>query len=166
MRFFIALKTLLFTVLVPGTVTVYIPYSLLSGAKLATANWALALPAGVCLLIGIGIYLRCAWDFAVEGLGTPAPIDPPKKLVVSGLYRWNRNPMYQGVILILLAEYLLSLDNRLLIYAGSVALFFHVSVYFYEENILRRRFGESYSDYCRKVPRWGFAFRPYPLDSV
>jgi protein-S-isoprenylcysteine O-methyltransferase Ste14 len=165
-RFFLAFKTLLFTVLVPGTVTVYIPYTLLSGSdgKGVVTNGALALTAGSCILIGIAIYLRCAWDFAVEGLGTPAPIDPPRKLVVTGIYRWNRNPMYQGVLLILLAECLLSLDSNLLVYTSSVALIFHAFVFFYEEPILNQLFGESYRHYCRIVPRWGIAFQPYPIN--
>ena len=166
MHFFLAFKTLLFTVLVPATVTVYIPYALLSGSdgKGEVTNWALALTAGACILIGVAIYLRCAWDFAVEGLGTPAPIDPPRKLVVTGIYRWNRNPMYQGVLLILLAECILSLDRSLLVYTSSVALIFHAFVFFYEEPILSKRFGESYRHYCREVPRWGIAFQPYPIN--
>jgi protein-S-isoprenylcysteine O-methyltransferase Ste14 len=165
-RLFLVFKTLLFTVLVPGTVIVYIPYRLHVGSEhtLAAAPWALTLLAGACILAGISIYIRCAWDFIIAGLGTPAPIDPPKKLVVSGLYRWNRNPMYQGVVLILLTEYLLFLDSSLLIYAGSIALLFHTSVFFYEEPILKRRFGENYRHYCSLVPRWGVAFRPFSTD--
>lgn len=167
MRFILAIKVMLFTVLVPGAVTLYFPYSLLSssGDNLQAVSLALAVPACVCILIGTVIYLRCAWDFAVDGLGTPAPIDPPKKLVVTGLYRWFRNPMYQGVLLILLGECLLFLDRGLLIYTASFALVFHVFVVFYEEPILRSRFGVSYIDYCRKVPRWNFAFRLFALDS-
>ena len=167
MRFFLVFKVILFTVLVPGAVTLYFPYLLLSrsGGSLQVASLALAVPACVCILIGTAIYLRCAWDFAIKGLGTPAPIDPPKKLVVTGLYRWIRNPMYQGVLLILLGECLLFLDPGLSIYTASFALVFHVFVVFYEEPILRNRFGASYNDYCRKVPRWDFAFRLFALDS-
>jgi protein-S-isoprenylcysteine O-methyltransferase Ste14 len=164
-RFLLVFKVMLFTVLVPGAVTLYLPYSLLfhSGYQ---ANLALAFPAGTCILIGTAIYLRCAWDFAVEGLGTPAPIDPPKLLVVTGLYRWTRNPMYQGIFLILLGEYLLSLDTGLAIYTALFALVFHVFVVFYEEPVLHSRFGVSYSDYCCKVPRWSFAFRPFIVGSA
>jgi len=166
-RFILAFKVMLFTVLVPGAVTLYFPYSLLSrsGGNLQTASLVLAVPACLCILIGTVIYLRCAWDFAIDGLGTPAPIDPPKKLVVTGLYRWFRNPMYQGVLLILLGECLLFPDRGLSIFTASIALVFHVSVVFYEEPILRSRFGASYIDYCRKVPRWNFAFRLFALDS-
>lgn len=167
MRFFLAFKVILFTVLVPGAATLYFPYSLLSrsGGNLQAASLILAVPAGICILIGAAIYLRCAWDFAVEGLGTPAPIDPPKKLVVTGLYRWFRNPMYQGVLLILLGECLWFRDIALSIYTAAFAVLFHIFVVFYEEPILRNRFGASYIDYCRQVPRWNFAFCFFALDS-
>jgi protein-S-isoprenylcysteine O-methyltransferase Ste14 len=167
-RFILAFKVILFSVLVPGAVTLYFPYSLLSRSdgNLQAASLVLAIPACACLLVGTAIYLRCAWDFAIDGLGTPAPIDPPKKLVVTGLYRWIRNPMYQGVLLILLGECVLFPDRGLLVYTASFALVFHVFVVFYEEPILRSRFGVSYSDYCRKVPRWNFAFRSFTMDSA
>ncbi|MGZ5525812.1 MAG: methyltransferase family protein [Methylomonas sp.] len=155
---------MLFTLLVPGTVILYIPYSLVSGGPdklIQPTNLFLVIPAGICMLIGTAIYLRCAWDFAVEGLGTPAPIDPPKNLVVAGLYRRTRNPMYQGVILLLLGECLWLSDTALLIYALSIAAAFHTFVVLHEEPALRNRFGDSYTDYCNKVPRWGFASRPF-----
>ena len=165
MRFFLAFKVMLFTVFVPGAVTLYFPYSLLSTpvGGLQPTNLVLILPASLFILLGVAIYLRCAWDFAVEGLGTPAPIDPPKKLVVAGLYRWTRNPMYQGVLIILLAECLLFPVRSILVYAASVALVFHVFVVLYEEPSLGIRFGVSYRDYCQKVPRWGFSLRPFSI---
>ncbi len=163
MRAILVIKVILFTLLVPGTVILYFPYSLItgSGGSLQSANPAMAIPAGVFILVGAAIYLRCAWDFAVEGLGTPAPIDPPKNLVVAGLYRRTRNPMYQGVILLLLAESLLFPDAGLWTYVLSIATVFHVFVVLHEEPSLRKRFGESYLDYCRNVPRWGFALKPF-----
>ncbi len=157
---------MLFTLLVPGAVTLYFPYSILSRSGGNLQPVSLAFPASVCILLGLAIYLRCAWDFAVEGLGTPAPIDPPKILIVAGLYRWTRNPMYQGVLLILLAECLLFPIRGLSVYTALVALVFHAFVVLYEEPALDARFGVSYRDYCRKVPRWGFAFRPFPMDSA
>lgn len=161
MRFFLAIKVLLFTVLVPGAVTLFFPYRLLSNPYI---NWqsthmALNIAALIFMLMGAAIYFRCAWDFAIQGLGTPAPIDPPKQLVIIGLYRRTRNPMYQGVILLLLAECLLFSDQGLLLYVGSIALTFHLFVVFYEEPALRSRFGKSYSDYCLQVPRWGYRFK-------
>jgi hypothetical protein len=93
------LKNLLFTILVPGTVAFYLPHAIgtrgsaLSGV--GPGRWLIAAPL---LLIGTAIYLWCLWDFATAGRGTPAPIDPPKELVVRGLYRTVRNPMYVGVL--------------------------------------------------------------------
>lgn len=96
-------KTLIFTILVPGTVTVLIPRWLLS-TEHTTPTGAIHYLGLVPILMGAAIYLWCAWDFATFGKGTPAPIDAPKKLVVRGLYRVTRNPMYIGVGLILIGE--------------------------------------------------------------
>ncbi len=152
----VALKTLIFTVLVPGTVTVYIPYLLLS-----SANAAQRLQLGVfryfgviLILIGAAVYLRCAWDFTFTGQGTPAPIDPPKELVVRGLYRYVRNPMYVGVVTLLLGEAVLFGSRALFVYAAVVFVIFHLFVALYEEPVLRRKFGESYLNYCATVARW------------
>ena len=166
MRLLLAFKVMLFTALVPGTVTLYIPYLLVSStnANYPSTNLLLVLPSVVFFLGGLLIYLRCAWDFAVDGLGTPAPLDPPKKLVVTRLYCWNRNPMYMSVLLILFAECLLFLNGTLLIYTSAVGLIFNAIVVLYEESILRKKFGDSYSEYCAKVPRWGFVFRVHRIN--
>jgi protein-S-isoprenylcysteine O-methyltransferase Ste14 len=152
----VAIKTLIFTILVPGTVTVYIPYLLLT-----SANTAQRLPLGafryfgvVLILIGAAFYFRCAWDFTFTGRGTPAPIDPPKKLVARGLYRFVRNPMYVGVVTLLLGEAILFGSRALFVYAAAAFVIFNLFVVFYEEPVLRRKFGESYLNYCATVPRW------------
>jgi protein-S-isoprenylcysteine O-methyltransferase Ste14 len=150
----VGLKTMLFTILVPGTVTVLIPAWLL--------GWELALGADdrlrwlgiVPLLVGAWFYGRCAWDFVVAGRGTPAPIDAPKHLVVRGLYRLVRNPMYVGVLLCVGGEALLFGSTRLLAYAIVLLLCFHTFIVAYEEPTLRRMFGASYERYCATVPRW------------
>jgi len=92
--------------------------------------------------------------FALEGLGTPAPIAPPEKLVVTGLYRYVRNPMYVAVIGIILGQALLFADWRLLLYAALFWLACHVFVVVYEEPTLRRAFGATYAAFCANVPRW------------
>ena len=163
MRIFLAFKSILFTVLVPGTVVFYLPCLILgrSGCLGRLHDAAFAFPGMAFLLAGSAIYIRCTWDFAVSGLGTPAPIDPPKNLVVTGFYRWTRNPMYLGVVLILLAEALFFLDRGLSIYVAGIAIAFHIAVVVYEEPILRGRFGPSYAHYCRHVPRWGIARSPF-----
>jgi protein-S-isoprenylcysteine O-methyltransferase Ste14 len=150
------LKTLLFTLIAPGTVTVLLPYWILSSKGEGTIPFlgALRFWGLAPLLIGFGIYLWCAYDFAAKGRGTPAPIDPPKQLVRSGLYRFTRNPMYVGIILILLGEAVFFASAALLLYAGVVFLGFNTFILFYEEPALRRLFGESYLRYCAEVPRW------------
>lgn len=149
-----ALKTLLFTVLVPGTVTVYLP-CLIVPVRRAFAEASLVQDLGLLpILLGAAIYAWCAWDFTVAGRGTPAPIDPPKELVARGLYRYSRNPMYVGVLTILFGEALWLASWRLLAYAGLIALCFTLFVRLYEEPALRRQFGASYEHYCQTVPRW------------
>jgi protein-S-isoprenylcysteine O-methyltransferase Ste14 len=114
-----------------------------------------AFEAGALPLIGgVAILFRCIRDFAVVGRGTLAPIDPPKNLVVSGLYRYVRNPMYVGVLLVLLGEALLFASVSLLIYAAAFFVGAHLFIVLYEEPTLRRRFGESYERYTRTVQRW------------
>lgn len=149
-------KTLLFTVVVPGTVAVLIPYRILraSAGTEAGAPGAVRLVALLIGGIGVAVYLWCAFDFALAGRGTPAPIDPPRRLVIRGLYRWTRNPMYLGVGSILLAEALYFASKPLLVYAGFVLACFHVFVVAYEEPALARRFGASYDRYRASVPRW------------
>jgi protein-S-isoprenylcysteine O-methyltransferase Ste14 len=105
-------------------------------------------------LLGASIYLWCAWDFTFAGRGTPAPIDPPKELVVRGLYRYVRNPMYVGVVSILFGEALFFESRILFEYAVIVFIFFYLFVVLYEEPILMKKFGESYRNYCRVIPRW------------
>ena len=92
--------------------------------------------------------------FALEGLGTPAPIAPPEKLVVTGLYRYVRNPMYVAVIGIILGQALLFSDRRLLLYAALFWLACHAFVVLYEEPTLKRTFGTAYAAFCANVPRW------------
>lgn len=146
-------KTLIFTILVPGTVTILIPRWLLS-AQTTAPSYGLRYLALIPISIGAAIYLWCAWDFATAGRGTPAVFDPPKELVVRGLYRFTRNPMYVGILMVLLGEAALFASIKLLVYACCVALLFHFFVVFYEEPTLRMDFGNAYRTYCLFVPRW------------
>jgi len=147
------LKTVVFTVLVPGSVILLVPYLLLAKDVPRPAGWVNWLAIVPCVL-GALILLWCAWDFAVVGRGTPAPIDPPKSVVVSGLYRFVRNPMYVGVELVILGEALLFSSTRLLGYALLLGICFHLFVVFYEEPPLTKKFGGPYQEYCQAVPRW------------
>lgn len=157
------LRVLLFIVLVPGTVVIYIPYLLLGGPA-AFPGFPVsvsAVLAYVLFALGAAVLLSCSWGFARHGQGTPAPIDPPRRLVVRGLYRFTRNPMYVGVLVALLSEAWLFHSWLLLAYAACVFLAFHFFVLLYEEPTLAKRFGAEYRPYCAAVPRWGIAFTPY-----
>jgi protein-S-isoprenylcysteine O-methyltransferase Ste14 len=109
--------------------------------------------------VGGAIYTWCVWDFAAFGRGTPAPIDAPKRLVVRGLYRYTRNPMYVGVLTVLLGWAFLFQATTVLVYAICVGIFFHLFVVLYEERRLARQFGAEYHNYCRSVGRWLPHFR-------
>lgn len=149
------LKNLLFTVLVPGFVAGWVPLVYLLRRPSWPELWAwphlLAVPP---LVAGILVYLACVWQFATTGRGTPAPIDPPKRLVMHGLYKWVRNPMYLGVLLIVFGETILFRALTLVLYLVFLASAFQLFVVLYEEPALRRRFGAIYSDYCNGVNRW------------
>jgi protein-S-isoprenylcysteine O-methyltransferase Ste14/HD superfamily phosphohydrolase YqeK len=148
-------KSLLFTILVPGTVAFFLPYAIGTRAHaLSSVGPGRLLFAAPLLLIGTGIYLWCVWDFATAGHGTPAPIDPPRALVVRGLYRTVRNPMYIGVLLVIAGWLALFRVWALLAYGSGVWLAVHGFVVLVEEPGLRRRFGAAYDVYCRKVRRW------------
>jgi protein-S-isoprenylcysteine O-methyltransferase Ste14 len=150
------LETIAFTILVPGTVAFWLPQLVLDERRLAlpaslSAAQYLAL---VPLALGAAIYVRCVWEFATRGRGIPAPIDHPKELVVTGLYRYVRNPMYVGVLLFLLGESLFLEDGAFLVYTLAWLLFVHLTVLLYEEPNLRRKFGSSYERYTAAVRRW------------
>ena len=145
-----------FLVIAPGTLAVYIPWTI--------TRWRFAPPLlqlvairwiGVALIVaGLPILLDSFARFALQGLGTPAPVAPPQKLVVSGLYRWVRNPMYVAVSALIFGQALLFGSLRLLEYGAMIWLLFCAFVVLYEEPALRRKFGAQYEDYCRHVPRW------------
>ena len=148
-----ALKSLLFLVLAPGMVAGYIPLALLPrGQQIETG--VLAYFAFPLWLMGIMILLWCFWDFLVKGHGTPAPIDPPKELVITGLYNYVRNPMYVGVLIIIVGHFLWFKTFWMIIYAAVVFLAFYLFVTLYEEPYLKNTFGMAYENYIQKVPRW------------
>jgi protein-S-isoprenylcysteine O-methyltransferase Ste14 len=111
------------------------------------------------MVIGASIYFSCAWEFALRGLGTPAPIAPTKLLVVSGLHRYVRNPMYIGAGLVVTGESALFHAPRLMAYAACLCLPVYLFVIFHEEPRLHRQFCTSYDEYRRAVPRWIPRFR-------
>lgn len=148
------LRTALFTLIVPGTVLVFVPAALLasfgSRLDLGFARWIGLAP----LVVGVVVIAICFIDFVRRGRGTPAPYDPPRELVVAGLYRYVRNPQYVGVFLVVVGEALLARAGILLGYAVLLVIAYHLFVVFYEEPTLGRVFGESYARYREAVPRW------------
>ena len=152
-RFWPIFNTLLFTIVVPGTVAILIPRWLLGGFPRPQGG-VLSWIGGTGFLLGAAIYFRCAWEFAVRGLGTPAPVAPTKYLVTTALHGYVRNPMYLGVALAIFGEAALFRSIHVAEYAVGMLLTAHVFVVFYEEPTLERQFGESYQEYRRNVPRW------------
>jgi protein-S-isoprenylcysteine O-methyltransferase Ste14 len=149
------IKNLLFTLVLPGTIAVYIPL----GWIVRDASWPERLGiqhvAGLVLIaIGAVIYFRCLWEFAVVGRATPAPIDAPRFVVRSGPFRYVRNPFYIGVVTFILGEAVFFGTWSLVIYAAIVALGFHLFVLIVEEPSLERQFGEAYLHYKKAVRRW------------
>ena len=145
-----------FLLLAPGTVAGLVPWWI--------TRWRMQPPllgfsgfrviGALMIAAGIAIVLDSFARFALQGLGTPAPVLPTRHLVVSGLYRYVRNPMYVGVLGILLGQGLLLGDGRLFAYGGLLWLGVHVFVVGYEEPTLRRSFGAEYQAFRRNVPRW------------
>jgi protein-S-isoprenylcysteine O-methyltransferase Ste14 len=168
MRLLLAVRSAAFVILMPGTVVGYLPYRILERSGGAAApRWSVSSVCAAALFaLGLAVLLRCVWDFAAAGRGTLAPIDPPRRLVVRGLYRFTRNPMYNGVLAALGGEAWFFRSLPLLEYALAVFALFHLFVVAYEEPALGKRFGEAYVDYRRAVPRWGFTRRAYRESAV
>ncbi len=115
---------------------------------------ALRILGCVVLVLGAGLVLETTTRFALQGRGTPAPWAPPERFVVRGTYRLTRNPMYVGVLALIVGQALLLGREILFAWAAAAWLLFHLFVVLEEEPGLRRRFGAAYEDYCKRVPRW------------
>ena len=149
----LAYRVLFAILALPFLVAIIVPAAVVLLAKPAP-------PAGASLLgliqaaAGAAILGSCIRSFAREGRGTLAPWDPPQKLVVHGLFRWVRNPMYIGVLLLLAGWAVCWRSVTLAIYACAVAAGFHLRVVFFEEPRLRREFGDEFIEYAKSVSRW------------
>ena len=153
-------RTLIFSILVPGTVGGWAPYWIATsgvdgqifgkaGSMLITDSIGIAFT-----VIGASIYLWCAFDFTFIGRGTPAIFDPPKTLVVRGLYRYFRNPMYVGVLSAIIGQALIYGSPAVFIFAFLIFIMFHSFVVLYEEPTLRKMFNDEYLAYGNRVNRW------------
>jgi protein-S-isoprenylcysteine O-methyltransferase Ste14 len=108
----------------------------------------------VIVLAAVLVALYCSGLFAWRGRGTPVPVDPPKRLVISGLYRYSRNPIYVAYVAAVVGMFFFFGHLCLLLYAGVGTLAIHLVVLVWEEPQLRGRFGKEYLGYCGQVPRW------------
>ncbi len=148
--------TVLFVLVVPGTVIGLVPFWL-SGWRVQPPilGWLPLRWVGAGLFVcGLPVFFDFLLQFVREGRGTPAPIAPPQQLVVTGVFRYVRNPGYLGVLALIVGQGLFFGNAWILVYAACVALGFQLFVVFYEEPDLRRRFGAEYEAYCRQVRRW------------
>jgi protein-S-isoprenylcysteine O-methyltransferase Ste14 len=149
------LRSLFWTVAMPGVVAGYVPWALF-GLREARfeANDLLQVVGFACALAGVALLLACIVEFARIGRGTLSPVDPPRALVVRGLYRYVRNPMYLSVSMIVLGEAAIARSIELVGYWAAVFLAANLFVILYEEPNLRGRFGASFDEYTRQVWRW------------
>jgi protein-S-isoprenylcysteine O-methyltransferase Ste14 len=137
--------------ILPGVLAFLVPALIARFAPDTTSVYPLGL---VPLIVGTILMLWCVRDFYVAGRGTLSPWNPPRQLVVNGLYRYSRNPMYVAASLILLGWAVFFWSLYLLIYALAIMTCFHVRVVFGEEPWLARLHGEAYERYRATVPRW------------
>lgn len=154
------LGSVLFLILAPGTVAGLVPYWLTRWV-MQPAPAPLRILGVVLIAAGLALLLECFGRFALLGRGTPAPLAPPERLVVTGPYRRVRNPMYVAVVAMILGQAALLADLRLVGYAALVWTAFHVFVLAYEEPTLRRSFPADYAAFFAAVPRWIPRLRPW-----
>ncbi len=153
---FVLVRAVTYAALFIGLVLIYVPARLLSWSGIVRpAAIEVQQVAGMVIgAAGAAVALWCIFTFASVGRGTPAPFDPPRRLVIQGPYRFVRNPMYIGAGLALVGAALFYESLPLLGYAGLFFLATHLFVVGYEEPALRRTFGQDYEAYCRQVRRW------------
>ena len=162
-RVFAVLGTAGFLLLAPGTVAGLVPWWI--------SRWQMQMPfwgftpfrfiGALLIAAGIPVLFESFGRFALQGVGTPAPIFPTQHLVVKGFYRYVRNPMYVAIASVILGQALLLGNIRVLAYAIFVWLAFHLFVLIYEEPTLRKFFGAEYETFCAHVPRWLPRFSPW-----
>ena len=166
-RVFAVLGTAVFLLVVPGTVVGLVPWWI--------SRWHVQAPflgftpfhaiGALLIAAGIPVLLESFGRFALQGVGTPAPIFPTQYLVVKGFYRYVRNPMSIAVVSVILGQALLLGNIRVLAYAIFVWLAMHLFVLIYEEPTLRKSFGAEYETFCAHVPRWIPRLSPWREDS-
>jgi protein-S-isoprenylcysteine O-methyltransferase Ste14 len=153
---FVLVRTITYAALFIGLLLVYLPARLLSWSGMVRpTTFEMPQVAGIVIgAAGAAVALCCIFTFAFIGRGTPAPFDPPRRLVIRGPYRFVRNPMYIGAGLALAGAALYYESWPMLVYAALFLVVTHIFVVSYEEPTLRRTFEQEYEEYCRRVRRW------------
>lgn len=149
----LALRALFAFLLLPGLMAGVFPALIM---RISSGRFAPTPLAWIPMLMGGAILIAAVVSFYRRGRGTLAPWDPPRRLVVQDLYRFNRNPMYVGIMLILLGWAGLAGSFWILLYAAGLFLAFHLRIVLYEEKEMARLFPEDWPAYRRNVPRWGW----------
>jgi protein-S-isoprenylcysteine O-methyltransferase Ste14 len=155
------LGSFVFLFIAPGVVAGVVPW-LLTGwdVRDPLGAWVLRIAGALLIAAGAAALLEAFLRFALQGLGTPAPVAPTEHLVVGGLYRYVRNPMYLAVAATIVGQALLLGQPLLLAYAAAFLAVVAAFVHWYEEPALSRQFGPEYDDYRRRVPGW-WPSRPF-----
>jgi protein-S-isoprenylcysteine O-methyltransferase Ste14 len=148
------LKTILYMGMMHGFFTYYFPYQIATRDFLILNTNILAYFAIPLYIIGTIIIVWCSVDMVKRGFGTPAHLDPPKKLIITGLYRYVRNPIYLGALFVLLGYILWFGSGLMILYFLFFVLAYQILITLIEEPILKNTFGKEYEEYCQKVPRW------------
>jgi protein-S-isoprenylcysteine O-methyltransferase Ste14 len=159
-RAFAILGSGIFLVLAPGTVAGLVPWWI-SGWRFEFHSLPMEIAGALLIALGGLGLLDSFIRFAMKGLGTPAPVFPTKHLVVTGLYRYVRNPMYVAVAALIFGQALIFANLRLFEYGALIWLAFHLFVICYEEPTLRASFGAEYEAFCHAVSRWIPRLHPY-----
>ena len=157
--------TAIFLVLVPGTAAGVVPWLLTGWRSSEPPHPVIRLVGLLLLVVGAVVLIGAFVRFVTEGRGTPAPIAPTERLVMGGLYRYVRNPMYLAVAATIVGQALLLGRLELLVYAALFLGTTGAFVYWYEEPILLDRYGSQYDTYRRAVPRWWPRWRPWEPDN-
>lgn len=151
-----------FFLLAPGTVAGFVPWLLSHRYNLDLTDRPGFVPAGALLVLaGLPVLIHSFARFASEGLGTPAPVAPTERLVVGGIYRFIRNPMYVAVLAIVFGQALLFASGSILLYGAVCAVAMVSFVRLYEEPTLALRYGADYEAYRRSVPGWRPRLTPW-----
>ena len=160
-RWAAALGSLVFFLLAPGTVGGLIPWLITGWFLIPGWPTALRVVGVVVIVVGLALLVAAFAQFVYEGRGTPAPVAPTERLVVHGLYRFVRNPMYLAVGAVIIGQAVLFPSLGLLIWVAVFVVAVVIFVKVYEEPTLRRRYGDQYAAYCAAVPGWRPRLTPW-----